>query len=109
MKNTELLNTQTSVENTDKKPSSTEIVQRIEVENSPLVLVGNDEDGWYVTLGRYRLSKRHMTEEAARKALQAEMWNIIMRMTYLITENQISSIHLMEQNELTKAQNNDKN
>lgn len=86
----EQLNIQNNVEEIPKEVSS--IVNRNKIENSPFWAIGTDE-GWFITMGDYRLTEPKPTEEEAIELLLTEDWNIIMRMCAVITEKTLAEIN----------------
>lgn len=82
-----------NVENTSKQNYSVnEIIKKIEVKNSPLTIAGNDEDGWFIAMGKYKLSEEKYKDEfEARAGIENEMWNIITRMIFIISGEEIRS------------------
>lgn len=53
---------------------------REELEGSPFHIIGNDNNGYYLALGRYILSERQETPQAVKDYLINNHWNISFRM-----------------------------
>lgn len=67
MKNQELLRLQTGAEesNTPSKP----LYEREQIENSPFWIIGNEEEGYNITMGKYKI-----TQEPLKTKLDAIIW-----------------------------------
>lgn len=94
-KQSDILSTQTSTESkTNSKSTSSEIIsdgngplygnfkleetQIIEpIPNTPFILIGNQEQGYTITINKYRLIEPKPTKEEALAAIEIEKWNII--------------------------------
>ena len=63
---------------------------RHDVEDSPFVVIGNDENGWVGTMGKYRISEEFKTMEECKKDLEKITWNRIVQVLVLI--NQINEV-----------------
>lgn len=63
---------------------------RHDVEDSPFVVIGNDENGWVGTMGKYRISEEFKTMEECKKDLEQITWNRIVQVLVLI--NQINEV-----------------
>lgn len=72
--NTELLNTQTSVEQQDSKQSS-QLIERETLDGTPFEIV-TTEEGTFVALGSYRLTE-FMSKEDAKEKIQKKHWDLI--------------------------------
>lgn len=85
-KHRELLNTQLNAEETHNKNSS-ELIFREAIEHTPFYLVGTEENGYFITMGRFKLTENQPTKEKAINQLTIEQWNIVMRMSAIIHES----------------------
>ena len=74
LRNTELLNTQTSAEVQDSKQSS-QLIEREKFDDNPFELV-TTEEGTFIALGSYRLTEIMNIEEAKEKILN-KPWDLI--------------------------------
>lgn len=75
----ELLNTQLNAEeNQSNSPSnSTRIIEREPIEGTPFYIGGNEETGYAVSTGNFRLSTIVPTKQEALELLTTDNWNII--------------------------------
>ena len=63
---------------------------RHDVEESPFTVVGNDENGWVGTMGKYRVTEQFGSKEEAIKDVEVITWNRIVQVLILI--NQIKEV-----------------
>lgn len=82
MKNEHILNEQTN--NTPQQ--NTQLMVREKLPNTPFTLIGNDEIGYFITMGPYRLTEHYPTPAEASEQIQIEQWQIIARMIGIICE-----------------------
>lgn len=85
-KHRELLNTQLNADETLNKDSG-ELIHREKIENTPFYLVGTEEKGYFLTMGKYKLTENQPTKQQALNDLTNERWNIVMRMSAIIHES----------------------
>lgn len=52
----------------------------VEIENTPFRLIGKEEIGYIITLGKYKLTTEKDTEAEALDELENNKWNIIFRL-----------------------------
>lgn len=66
--NSELLQSQTTTENqnTNNQKSNTQLVERERVENTGFEIIGNEENGYFIALGTYRLTQAQSKKECLR-------------------------------------------
>lgn len=93
----ELLNTQTSVEETTESRGNysnknTELVHREKIEGTPFYIIGNEDEGYFVAMGKYRLTEPEETVTAAMDKLITNQWDIILKMVLTSHELVISNI-----------------
>lgn len=94
--NTELLNTQTSVEQADNKTYS-QLIEREKFHDNPFELV-TTEEGSFVALGAYRLTEFMPKEEAKTKILEKH-WDLIISLNLALADAQKKFIQdLVNQN-----------
>lgn len=86
LEQSELLNTQTSAdENQNREQSSnTELIHRERVIGTPFSVVGNEESGYFVTLGMYKISPHYPTLNEAKEAVEQDKWDIIINVFYAL-------------------------
>lgn len=65
---------------------SYQLVETRQIPHSPLTLVKTDA-GYFLTMGNNRLSDFAETEEKAMEYLQTDMYNIIVRMIWVIFDD----------------------
>lgn len=106
LKQAELLSTQSNVEENQSKEPSSELIHREDVENTPFQVVGNDEKGWIITIGRFKLTENRPTKIEALQELQIRPWAITLRLITTLHEAIMIKIgeELMQENN-----NNNKN
>lgn len=59
--------------------NSSKLIEREIIQGSPMWAIGNVEEGYYIVLGKYRLTEKSETMADALKLLEIEKWNIIIR------------------------------
>lgn len=84
-KNTELLNTQTSAEETDKQNSG-ELITRWKVENTPFTMVWEDGKGWMLAMGEYRVTEYYKTDDELETILKEKNWDFLTTVIAIIIE-----------------------
>lgn len=88
----ELLTSLTNAEEQDKQPSS-KLVTNEPIEGAAGIRVtGNDETGYYATIGKYILSDKYNTPEEVIKAVKRKDWQILFAAMSAITSNLIKTI-----------------
>lgn len=66
MKQQELLRTQTGAEENQSKessPSNQPLYERYQIPSSPLWIVGNKEQGYNITMGKYKITQTELRED----------------------------------------------
>lgn len=90
-KHEQLLRLQTSAEENQNKEISSnnpkELLHREKIEGSPLWIVGTEEHGYFVSMGKHRLTESQPTISKARELLTYEQWNIIANMIVQIVNS----------------------
>lgn len=81
----ELSHGQENAEETPKQNSS-ELLERVEIEGTPLYVTGNDEVGWAITFGKHRLTEMEESRERCMELMLEEHWNITARMMGVIAD-----------------------
>ena len=61
-------------------------LSRHEVEESPFTVVGNDENGWVGTMGKYRITEQFNSKEEAIKDVEVITWNRIVQVLILVNQ-----------------------
>lgn len=85
-----LLNTQLNAEESPTKQKSSELVEREQIVDTPFWIIGNKETGYFLTMGKYRLTEPMKTKTAVRTYLRANTWNVTLQMCLLVY-NDVSS------------------
>lgn len=85
----DILNTQTSTEEVHKKNSNLELITMDEVPGTPFKITGTEEKGYFLTLGKYRLTEYYETKTEALDRLILEQWTIMLRIITIVTEDEI--------------------
>ena len=68
----------TSVEESQSKENLTgELLEREQVGTSPLWILGNKVDGYFLAIGKQRLSDVYKTADEVRDAMEDNKWQII--------------------------------
>lgn len=82
----ELLSTLTNADESQDKPKSSELLQREEVTGTPFTIVGNEEKGYFLAMGKWKLSGHLPSKTAVIAYLDAEHWTITMNCIIVVTE-----------------------
>lgn len=80
----DILHTQTNAEDNPNLKSS-ELIHREDIPNTPFKISGNEDKGYFITLGKYKLTNNYITIEQAKDAILTNQWTIIMNMIILIS------------------------
>lgn len=84
----ELLQSQTNVEESQDKEKSSELVQREKVEGTPFDLINVEDKGWFLALGKYRMTEPGLDREVLRKIVADKDWMLILDTIAILTEKQ---------------------
>lgn len=88
-------------EHLDEEPD--ELMERQQVRNTPFWIVGNKIDGYYLLMGKYRLSEVFNTIDEVQQWHEQNTWNIILSMIIAVnhTDKQlVETPNLQKQPEL---------
>lgn len=82
----ELSGTQQLQAKTDKQNSSYELIERKEVENTPFTATKEENTGWFLAIGRYKLTKEYESLEELLKEekVKETNWNLLLTVIELI-------------------------
>lgn len=69
-----------AVNGQQNKENSSELLHQEKIVGTPLTIVGNEDKGYFIALGRYRLTEPIETIDAAYGLLESQQWNIISNM-----------------------------
>lgn len=87
LKMADLLNTQSGAEkNRNKEELNTPLIVRNRIDGTPFHIVGNEEVGYFLTMGRYRLTDHYDTITEAETALERDFWDIILHMIITVID-----------------------
>lgn len=76
----ELLNTQNNVEESLPSQQSSEMAEMDVIEGTPFTVVGNEERGYFIAIGKFRISEVKPTREEAECLLSTDRWNVIVNL-----------------------------
>lgn len=85
----DILKSQTSAEEANSNGSeigNTELLSQEPIVGTPFNIVGNDEIGYVLTMGMYKLSMPQQYRYDVEKLLQDRMWDIIATMAMIFAE-----------------------
>lgn len=68
------------------KLESGELIHREQVENTPFWIVGNEENGYFLTIGKYRITEHRTSIDGVKNDLENKKWYIILTLIGIITE-----------------------
>jgi len=89
MKQQELLKSQTDASAAlNSNSSNEELVTRKAVPGTPFILVGTEETGYMITLGRYQVTKRYQHPEEAEEAVYEKTWEMLMGVMYALIQDE---------------------
>lgn len=87
----EQLNLQMNVNDQHKQRSGNETTSQ-EILNSPFNITGNEDMGYFITLGRLRLTEPTKTIEETNKYFETHKDHIIVNMTVALVQIQIENL-----------------
>lgn len=70
---------------TDKQNSSKALVKREDIENTPFTAI-KDELGWFLVVGRYRVTEHSESKEELMSRVKGVDWELIGRVVGVIME-----------------------
>lgn len=91
-KQQDILKTQSDAEN-DPNLNSSQLITRKSVDGTPFYVVGTEEKGYFVVLGKYKIAETGKTEEEAIENLEKDKWKVIV--------NLITTINTIMDNTIT--------
>lgn len=87
-KQEEILHTQVNAdENQNNIPSGKQLLEREKITDTPFELIGNEEIGYFISLGKYRISEIMTNKKIAIESLEKEQWNYIVRIIVTLIED----------------------
>lgn len=79
-----IFNIQNNANETHKANSP--LITHTKIDNTPFTITGNEEQGYFVRMGDYRLTDLHKTPGEAQQQIEEQHWHITMRMIGAIIE-----------------------
>lgn len=76
----EQLNTPDGVNENLSREAFGELMERDKLEGTPFYIIGNKEYGYFLGLGKHRLTTPKPTKEQVLLEMNSEMWNIILKL-----------------------------
>lgn len=98
MKQQELLQSQTNTENPNS--TSSKLIEREQMNDTPFWIIGNQENGYIGTLGKYQITENFPTKEAVTQHIETKVWEIMLKIAGIVAAD------LIEQNEKLRANRN---
>lgn len=80
----DLLHTQSNVEETPNNKST--LITHNKIEGTPFYVTGNEEKGYFIRLGDYKISEAKQTEDEAIKDLEENKWNIMVNIIATVVD-----------------------
>lgn len=93
----DLLNTLTNAGGNQHKPPSgnttdndqddnDQLIEREQIPNTPFWIIGNKTDGYYLVMGKYRLTEVKNTKEEVKTHLLENIWHVILSMIIAVND-----------------------
>lgn len=81
MNRIELENTFGNAADSQNNLQSSELLEREQIERTPFWIIGNKEEGYFLTMGKYRLTDTGCSKEDIYEMLHAnDKWDLILKM-----------------------------
>lgn len=77
-----------STKTIDKQDSNYELITRTDVEDSPFVIIGKDNE-YFGVMGKYRITEPEETKEEVLKKLQKITWNRIIQVIMILNNKEV--------------------
>ena len=77
------LRSQMSADSQPKEPSS-ELVTKEQITDTPFELVGNEERGYFIAIGKYKVSQNYSDKETAIDDAKYPAWDILLNVMSLM-------------------------
>lgn len=76
-----------SVEGTDNKSSGEQLIERVNIEGTPFTAIKREcEEGWFLTMGRYKVSDNYGTLEGLESSVGSVDWEILTNVIGIMVE-----------------------
>lgn len=79
--------------NSSEEPP-TQLVEREQLEGTPFWIIGNNEEGYFLAFGKFKMTERYKTKDEVIEYLNSNEYNIIAQMILCTLEHQ----HLLKTN-----------
>lgn len=66
--------------------NNSQLVSREEIDGTPFHIIGNEDVGYFLAFGRYKLTENQPTKETVLLLVEAEKWNILANMIALMLD-----------------------
>lgn len=76
-----------------QKSGSEQKIEREQIENTPIYVIGNEEQGYCLTISNYRITTTKETKEEAIKTLETNKWDIICNIIIILQEIREKELH----------------
>lgn len=78
-------------ENRNNSNSSTELIHREQIKNTPFEAIGGEDHGFFIAFGKYRLTEpedinQERIQEWAKDTIERNKWNIILNLMTIFNE-----------------------
>lgn len=93
MKQQELLASQM---NAEKHSNSSELIQRVQMKDTPFWIIGTPETQYFGTLGKYQVTEKFPTIQAVQDHIENGIWEMIIKIAGIVAAD------LIEQNDKIK-------
>lgn len=84
---------------------SGKLFTREAIEGTPFTVIGNDEKGYFVSLGRFKVIRNEETLEGAIKHVREKSWEILMNVCQIIASETFKEPEYRETEELDVSVN----
>lgn len=93
----------TSTEHGNDEEHNTELLQRIKIQNAPFEVVGNEEIGYFIAFGKYKLTTNYNTIEEAQQRIEYDKWEIMINLIIIIVnQTELARKEYEKQEEIRK-------
>lgn len=76
----------------ENKKNSSELINREPVSNTPFTLINYDNSGWFLTIGKYQLTKPGEFEKSELlRMVENKDWSLIMTMIAIIVNFELDN------------------
>lgn len=83
-KHSEQLATQLNAEDNHNSNSNSELVDREQLDGTPFWIIGNEDDGYKLIMGKYQLTGTYRSKDEIIEQLENDMWKMILNMILIV-------------------------